>query len=109
MERQVGSGGSSGVNYITNGNFETDASGWTTFAEGGTTYVDGTGGSPTATITRTTVTPLVAPASGLYTAGAVGNGVSFDTSIDVADRGRPMLATFLAQPDADMADGDYEV
>jgi hypothetical protein len=52
-----------------------------------TTPADGTGGSPTNTITRTESTPLEGSASFLYTAGldTQGQGWSFDVNLEASD------------------------
>lgn len=77
-------------NYIAaNPNFEVDTTGWATYADAaGPVPVNGTGGSPTATFTRSTSSPLRGTASGLLTKGASnlqGEGVSYDFTIDAAD------------------------
>ena len=90
---QVGSGGAGGRNYISaNPDAEANTTGWVTYADAaGSTPVDGTGGSPTATWTRTTSTPLEKTGSFILTKDAAnrqGNGVSFDFTIEREDRGR---------------------
>lgn len=91
----VGSGSGSGgsfKNYITNPDAETDASGWSTYADAaGTKPVDGTGGSPNITWTRNTSSPIAGTADFLFTKDAAnrqGEGVSFDMTIDEADQGK---------------------
>lgn len=87
-----GAGG--GLNYITNGVFETDTSGWAAYADAaGAQPVNGTGGAPTVTITRTTSSPLRGTGSGLLTKDAAnrqGEGVSYDFTIDAADVAKPI-------------------
>ncbi len=82
VETEIGAGSGSGINYIDNPNAESDTSGWTTYADGSATPVDGTGGSPTLTWARSTSSPLFDAANFLLTPGALGNGVSYDFTID---------------------------
>jgi len=96
----TGSSGS-GINYITNTNFDSGATGITGYAAyadaAAATPVDGTGGSPTVTITRTTSSPLRSTASGLITKDAAnrqGEGVSYDFTIDTADQAKIMAVSF---------------
>lgn len=105
-----GGGGGSGdgaINYVSNGKFESSTTGWATYADAAqTTPVDGTGGSPTLTLTRTTTTPLRSTASGLITKSAAnlqGQGVSFDFTIDRADQAKVLTVSF----DYDVASGTY--
>lgn len=87
-ETKVGAG-AGGINYILNPDFESNATGWNAYADAaGTIPVDGTGGSPTVTITRTTSSPLRGVASGLITKDAAnrqGEGISYDFTIAPAD------------------------
>lgn len=91
-------GGSSGINYVNNPDFEINTAGWAAYADAaGASPVDGTGGSPDVTITRTTSSPLRKTASGLITKDAAnrqGNGVSYDFTIDVAQKGRALSVLF---------------
>lgn len=87
-----GGGGGSGseINYITNTDLETDASGWTAYDDASATPVDGTGGSPVSTFTRSTSSPLRGTASGLFAKPASneqGDGVGYAFSIATADKG----------------------
>lgn len=105
---EVGSGtGSGGINYIDNFDAETDTTGWATYADAaGTSPVDGTGGSPTATWTRSTSDPLRGDASFLLTKDAAdrqGEGASYDFTIDSADKGRVLQIGF----DYEIASGTY--
>lgn len=94
----TGTGSSSGTNFITNGTAEADTSGWATYADAaGSSPVDGTGGSPTVTWTRTTTTPLVGTASFLFTKDAAnrqGQGASFDFTIDSAYQAKMLNVSF---------------
>jgi hypothetical protein len=75
-------------NFIENGFAIEDVAGWAAYADAaGTTPVDGTGGAPTTTVTRTTTAPLIGDASILLTKPASntqGEGISYDFSIDNA-------------------------
>jgi len=105
----IGSGsGSGGVNYITNSDAETDAIGYALFADGAT-LVDGTDGSPTATFARSTVTPLRGVASFLYTPGALGNGASYDFTIDEADKSKVLNISLDYALSATITEGNYQV
>jgi len=91
-------GGSAGINYITNGTAEADTVGWAVYADAaGTSPVDGTGGSANVTITRTTTTPLVGSASFLLAKDAAnrqGQGWSYDFTIDLANRAKVLQISF---------------
>jgi hypothetical protein len=101
---------SAAKNYITNSTFDVDTTGYATYADGAATPVDGTGGSPTLTLTASTSSPLRGAKSGLITAGALGNGVSFDFSIDAADKGKTLAISFdYAIASGTMVTGDYTV
>lgn len=100
-------GAASSRNYISNGSARQNTSGWVTYADAaGTAPVDGTGGSPSITFTRTTSSPLSLDASFLFTKDAVnrqGQGVSYDFTIDNADRAKVMSINF----DYEVASGTY--
>lgn len=104
---EVGSG-TSGINYISNPSAATNTTGWATYADAaGTAPVDGTGGSPTVTWTRSTTTPLRGAADFNFTTpggGSVqGQGVSTDFTIDLADQAKVLTVTF----DYDVVSGTY--
>jgi hypothetical protein len=97
----TGSGSGSGtgqINYIANPGAETDTSGWVTYADAaGAQPVDGTGGSPTVTWTRTTSSPLRSTGSFLFTKDAAnrqGEGVAYAFSIDSADKAKILSVSF---------------
>lgn len=94
----IGSGTSSGTNFIANGSAEADTTGWATYADvAGTSPVDGTGGSPTVTWTRSTSSPLVGTASFVFTKDAAnrqGQGASFAFSIDSAYKAKVLQISF---------------
>lgn len=103
-ESQVGSGsgGGGGFNYITNPAAESNTTGWVTYADAaGVAPVNGTGGSPTVTLTRSTSSPLRGTASFLLTKGASncqGQGVSADFTIANADLAQPLQIQFEYLP-----------
>ena len=87
-------------NYIrANPNAEVDTTGWATYADAaGVSPVDGTGGAPNTTWTRSATTTLRDTANFLWTksAGASrqGEGVSYDFTIASADQGKPLAINF---------------
>lgn len=91
-ETRVGAGSSSEVNYIGNPDAENDTSGWATYADAAASSpVDGTGGSPNVTWTRSTSSPLRGTASFLFTKDAAnrqGQGVSYAFTIAAADKAK---------------------
>ncbi len=104
------SGGAADANeieYITNGKFESDVSGWSTYADAaGVQPVDGTGGTPNITLTRTTSTPLVGAGSGLITKDAVnrqGEGISDDFTIDEGYKSKVLTISMLYSASANFA------
>ena len=94
-------------NYIKNGSALQNVKGWATYADAaGTSPVDGTGGSPTVTWTRTTSSPLSLDASFLFTKDAAsrqGQGASYDFTIDRADQAKVCRIDF----DYEVASGTY--
>lgn len=97
-ETQLGSNSSGGVNYVSNSSADNDTTGWATYNDAaGTSPVDGTGGTPTATWTRTTSSPLRGQGSFLLTKGATnrqGDGASFDFTIDSSDKAKCLQISF---------------
>lgn len=92
---EVGAGGDDvgGINYNPNHDIESSAAGYSTYADAAATSpVDGFGGSPTVTITRSTSSPLRGVGSLLLTKDAAnrqGEGASVDlTEFDAADWGK---------------------
>jgi len=98
---EVGSG-TGGINYILNPSAEVNTTGWSTYADAaGTAPVDGSGGSPNVTWTRSTTSPLRGVADFNFAKDAAnrqGQGVSVDFTIDEADKAKVLSVTF-----------DYEV
>jgi hypothetical protein len=90
------------INYISNPRAVVDTTGWATYADAaGTAPVDGTGGSPTVTWTRSTSSPLRGAADFNFTKDAAnrqGEGVATDITIDLADQAKVLTVSF-----------DYEV
>ncbi len=89
---------SSNINYITNSSAEINTTGWVTYADAaGTVPVDGTGGSPNITLTRSTSSPLRGVASFLITKDAAnrqGEGISYDLTISSADKNKQLAISF---------------
>lgn len=113
-ETEVGAGGSSGINYIDNPDAESDTTGYAAYADAAATSpVDGTGGSPTVTITRSTSSPLRGVGSFVITKDAAnrqGEGVSYDFTIDAADKYKVLQGSFdYAIGSGTYADDDMSV
>lgn len=93
----IGSSSSSGINYIANGSAESGTTGWVTYADAaGAKPVDGTGGSPTVTWTRSTTTPLRSSGDFNFTKDAAnrqGEGVAYAFSIASADKAKILNIT----------------
>mgnify|MGYP003645180807 CR=1 FL=1 len=106
----LGSGGASGVNYITNSDAEANTTGWVTYASSATPTTL-TGGVATATWTRSTTSPLRGLASFLYTTGAVGNGVAFTITPDSADikAGAVQVVSMDYSVSGTISEGDYQI
>lgn len=85
-------------NFVGNGHIEKSIKGYATYADAaGSTPVNGTGGAPTVTFTRSLVSPLEGIGSGLLTKDAAnrqGEGVSYDFSIDPKDVNRAIKIAF---------------
>ncbi len=97
-ETLVSGGGAGGINYISNPDAESSATGWTTYADAAaTTPVNGTGGSPTVTVARVTSTPLRGLGMFRLTKDASnrqGEGVSYDFTIANADKAQMLNISF---------------
>lgn len=108
-ETKVGAG-SGGINYVTNPDFESNVTGWSTYADSAaSTPTDGTGGSPTTTFTRSTSSPLRGAANGLITKDAAnrqGEGVSYDFTIASADKAKVINVSFEYATSANFTSGD---
>lgn len=82
-------------NFISNGHAEVDTTGWSTYADAaGTRPVDGTGGSPNSTWTRSTSSPINGQGQFLWTksgaANRQGEGVAYTFSIPLEHRGKAL-------------------
>lgn len=111
----VGSGsGSGGVNYISNGDAEDNATtGWVLYLDAsGATPVDGTGGTSFLTLSTQATTKLRGNFSFKYVvdgADRQGNGISYDYTIDKADMLKPLSVSFDYNTDGIYAAGDFAV
>lgn len=111
VETEIGTGsGATGINHISNGSFEDDATGYSTYADAaGVAVVDGTGGSPTSTFAVTTSSPLRGAKSGLFTKDAAnrqGEGFSYDFTIEQGDLYKINLISFDYETSTNYVDGD---
>lgn len=104
---EVSGSGAGGLNYVINPDGEANADEWNAYADAAQENPeDGTGGSPTVTITRTTSTPLRGTGSLLLTKDAAnrqGEGVSTDITIDRADS----YSTIKVSLDYEISSGTY--
>lgn len=97
------------INYILNADAEVDTSGWTTYADAAqATPVDGTGGTPQASLwIRSTTTPIRGAGSfRLDKTGSAtrqGQGTSYNFTIDKADQAKVLTVSF----DYEVVSGTY--
>lgn len=110
----LGAGGQAGINYITNPDALTNTNGWSTYADAaGAQPVDGTGGSPSVTFTRSTTSPLRGAADFNFSKDAAnrqGEGAATDFIIDLADQARVLSVSFNYEVlSGTYADGDLTV
>lgn len=107
-ETKIGAG-SGAINYIGNPDAETNTTGWATYADtAGAAPVDGTGGSPTVTWTRSTTTPLRGIGMFVLTKDAAnrqGQGASYDFTIANADKAQPLQINFEYSPSSSFVAG----
>lgn len=108
------SSSANGFNYISNSDAETNTSFWNTYADAASSQpVDGTGGSPNITWTRSTSNALRGVASFIFTKDAAnrqGQGVSTDFTIQNADLAKILTVTFdYSITSGTYADGDLTV
>ncbi len=99
-------------NYITNGEFEVDATGWSTYDDGASAVpVDATGGSPSSTFGRNTTTPLAGAADGKFTisANSQGEGFVYSFNVEALDVGQVRPIEFVYKTDSDFVNGDVGV
>lgn len=105
---KISAGSTNGINYIANPDSEQGTTGWSTYADAaGVQPVDGTGGSPNTTWTRSTSSPLRGTGSFLLTkssgASRQGEGVSYPFTIDSTDQARVLSVSF----DYNVASGTF--
>lgn len=98
--------GGVGKNYLQAGNAE-GSNPFTMYADGAASPVDGTGGSPTATITISATSPLSGSKSFIFTSGALGNGGAAPFTLEVADKSS--MQTLVVSTDGAFASGDLSV
>lgn len=113
---QWGAGGSGAgeTNYITEWNFEDNATtGWVTYADAaGTTPVNGVDGSATTTFAATASSPIRGTYSGLITKDAAnrqGEGISYPFTIASVDVNRLLKIQFDFETSANYVANDYTV
>ena len=107
-------GGSGEINYIDNGDAEAGTTGWATYDDGAVAApVDGTGGSPsTLTLTSQGTTVLRGSKSFKLAKSAAdgqGEGISYDFTIDVADKNKLLKISFDYNTDLTYTDEDIKV
>jgi hypothetical protein len=101
------------INYCENSDADTGTDGWAAYADAAaTTPADGTGGSPTAAISRVEATSLRDDAHFRLTKDdddRQGEGLSYDFTIDEADQGRMLRISFDYIASANYAADDVHV
>jgi hypothetical protein len=102
------------INYILQSSPHRTTVGWATYANtvAAATPETGTGGSPTIAFSRNNSLPLRGDASFALSTTASnfqGQGVSFNFTIDDADKAKVMSISFDYRVSATMATGDYAV
>ena len=102
------------VNYIANSGAESSTTGWATYADAAAASpVDGTGGSPVVTWTRSSSTPLSGTGEFQLTKDAAnrqGNGASFDFTIPRSAQAQVLTINFnYAVRSGTYADGDITI
>lgn len=121
-ESQVGGSSAGGINYLadtSSNDAEASVGSWAAYADAAATSpVDGTGGSPNVTITRSTSSPLRGTGSFLLTkdgSNRQGEGCSCAFTIASADKAKPLTVSFEYEPSSsfvsgsDSAQGDIAV
>ena len=108
------SSGSGEINYISaNPSAEFNVTGYLEYKDAaGVSPVDGTGGSPTILISRTTSTPLRGVGSFRITKDAVdrqGEGVSYDFTLDEADKNKLLKIEFDVRSSANYVAEDVKM
>jgi hypothetical protein len=77
------------------------------YADGTATPVDGTGGSPTATVTQSASSPLSKTQSFIFNSGALGNGAAYAFTIDEASKNT--MQTLTISTDGAFVQGDVSL
>jgi len=100
-----------GINF-PNGQFTGSADGWVTYANTVAAAIpeDGTGGTPNTTFAFSATNPLIGNGMGVLTKNAptsrLGEGVSYDFTVDLAARNQPLKLTFNYLTEGTYADND---
>lgn len=111
---KVSAGEDATINYVKYPDAEQAITGWATYADAaGAQPVNGVGGSPTLTLTRTTSAPLRGLGSFLITKDAAnrqGEGISYDFSVASSDQAKMISVQFdYSIASGTYADGDLTV
>ena len=108
-----GASSSSGINYISNPDAETNTTGWDTYDDGASaTPTDGTGGTAAnITLSRTTTAGEILRGTASFeiakgAADAQGEGWSYDFEIDEVDQGKQLYFSFDYKVSANYSSGD---
>lgn len=119
IETAVGVGGGTNEQseYITNGKFESATTGWATYADAASSSpADGTGGSPTATIARTTTAGEILKGTASLefakpASNEQGEGFSYDFTVDPENYSnlRPVYLSFDYKTTSNYASSDIKV
>lgn len=111
-----GGSGQGGINYVTNPDAEVDATGWTSYDDAAAIPVDGAGGSPVSTLTRTTSASLLVRGDGSFSwlglgGTGAGEGKATDITIDKRDlNGQTLYVSFdYRDTDGDLTTGYFKV
>lgn len=109
---KLGASSSSGINYIANGQ-GTSATGWVCYQDASAVSpVDGTGGSPTVTLTVNSSSPLRGVSDLILTKDAAdrrGEGVAYDFTVDIADYTKPLTVSFDYKASANFSYANADV
>ena len=107
-------GGAGEINFITNGTGEAGTTGWVLYDDGAVAApVDGTGGS-TSTLTLTTQATTILRGDNSFklaksAADGQGEGISFDFTLDTADKNKLLKISFDYNTDLTYTDNDIKV
>lgn len=115
---ELGGGGAGGINYIDNSNIEANDDGYSVFDDAAFPPVDGTGGTTSVTVARSTTsgtyTPIRETASLLFTktsgADYTGEGFSYDFTIDKGQQANKLTGyVWVLANDADCVDDALKI